>query len=109
MSSTAGSSIQPGRKSSMAEERALPLFRAHPAGLRTGEAIRLGVHPRILYALRDHGALERVGRGLHRLADLPPLTEPDLITVARKVPGGVVCLVSALAHHDLTTQVPHEI
>ena len=38
----------------MAEERALALFRADPPGLRTGEAIRLGVHPRILYALRDH-------------------------------------------------------
>lgn len=109
MSSTVGDSIQPGQKGLTAEERALALFRAHPAGLRTGEALRLGVHPRTLYALRDHGVLEIIGRGLYRLADLPPLGEPDLISVARKVPGGVVCLVSALAYHDLTTQVPHEV
>ncbi|MEO8097591.1 MAG: type IV toxin-antitoxin system AbiEi family antitoxin domain-containing protein [Acidobacteriota bacterium] len=36
--------------------------------LRTGNAIRLGIHPRTLYALRDAGEIERVGRGLYRLA-----------------------------------------
>ena len=109
MSLTEGESIQPGPKGPTAEERALALFRTHPAGLRTAEALRLGVHPRTLYALRDRGTLALVDRGLYRLADLPPLSEPDLIIVARKVPGGVGCLVSALAYHDLTTQVPHEV
>jgi len=44
-----------------------------------------------------------------RLADAPPLGEPDLVTVAIKVPDGVLCLISALAWHNLTTQIPHEI
>ncbi len=87
----------------------MEVFRAHPAGLRTGEALRRGVHPRALYALRDRGVLQQLERGLYRLADLPPLAEPDLVTVVRKVPEAVVCLVSALAFHELTTQVPHAV
>jgi predicted transcriptional regulator of viral defense system len=67
------------------------------------------VHPRTLYALRDRGLLEPLARGLFRLAALPSLGDPDLITVARKIPGGVVCLISALVHHELTTQVPHAV
>lgn len=43
------------------------------------------------------------------MADLPPLSNPDLVIVARKFPQAVVCLVSALAFHELTTQVPHAV
>jgi predicted transcriptional regulator of viral defense system len=77
--------------------------------LRTSDAIRLGVHPRTLYALRDRGELERIGRGIYRLSTAPPLTNPDLVAVAIRVPRAVVCLISALARHGLTTQVPHTI
>jgi predicted transcriptional regulator of viral defense system len=88
-------------------EKALALWRQHGGTLRTREALALGIHPRTLYALRDAGLLESLGRGLYRLADLPPLANPDLVTVALKVPRGVICLISALAFHELTTQVPH--
>lgn len=77
--------------------------------LRTSNAMELGIHPRTLYALRDTGEIERVGRGLYRLATAPPLSNPDLVTVAIRFPQAVVCLISALAHHGLTTQVPHAI
>jgi predicted transcriptional regulator of viral defense system len=88
-------------------EKALALWREHGGTLRTRDALALGIHPRTLYALRDAGLLEPLGRGLYRLAELPPLANPDLVIVARKVPHGVICLISALAHHELTTQVPH--
>jgi len=88
---------------------ALDLFRQHGGTLHTKEALRLGIHPRTLYALRDSGALQRLSRGLYRLADLPPLSNPDLVIVARRLPQAVICLVSALAFHDLTTQVPHAV
>ena len=90
-------------------DRAIETFREHGGILRTGEALRLGIHPRTLFALRDAGALEQLSRGLYRLAELPPLTNPDLVTVALKVPGAVICLISALAFHELTTQVPHAV
>lgn len=88
---------------------ALDLFRQHGGTLRTAEALRLGIHPRTLYALRDSGALQQLSRGLYRLADLPPLSNPDLVLVARRLPQAVICLISALAFHEVTTQVPHAV
>src|SRR5271155_2063760 len=77
--------------------------------LRTGAALRAGIHPRTLYHMRDEGVVEELSRGLYRLADLPALSNPDLVTVALKIPTGVVCLISALAYHEITTQIPHEV
>jgi predicted transcriptional regulator of viral defense system len=77
--------------------------------LRTGAALRAGIHPRRLYDMRDEGVVEELSRGLYRLADLPPLSNPDLVTVALKVPTGVICLISALAYHEISTQIPHEV
>ena len=90
-------------------EKAKRVFRQYGGVMRTREAIRLGIHPRTLYAMRDEGDLERLSRGLYRLAEMPPLGNPDLATVALRVPKGVICLISALAFHDLTTQIPHYI
>ena len=85
------------------------VFARHRGILRTSEAIRLGIHPRTLYALRDSGEIEQMARGFYRQAEGPALTNPDLVTVALRVPRAVICLISALAHHGLTTQVPHTI
>jgi predicted transcriptional regulator of viral defense system len=92
-----------------ATEEAMALFRRQGGMLRTSDALRLGIHPRTLYALRDAGALVRLARGLYRLAELPPLSNPDLTIVALKIPRAVVCLVSALAFHELTTQIPRAV
>jgi len=88
-------------------ERALSIFRANGGVLKTQRAMKLGIHPRTLYALRDDALLERLDRGLYRVADAKPLGNPDFVTVALKVPRGVICLISALAFHRMTTQVPH--
>ncbi len=89
--------------------QAQQVFAVHRGTLRTGEAQRAGIHPRTLYALRDAGEIEQVARGLYRLAALPAPGEPDLLTVAKKVPRAVFCLLTALAFHRLTTQVPHAV
>jgi predicted transcriptional regulator of viral defense system len=90
-------------------EREMELFRQNGGGLRMSEALRLGISRKALYAMRDADLIEPVTRGLYRLASLDPLTHPDLVTVATRVPQGVLCLISALSFHDLTTQVPHMI
>ena len=59
--------------------------------------------------MRDQGVIERVSRGLYRLAALDPLAHPDLVTVAKRVPHGVLYLISALSFHELRTQVPHTV
>ncbi|MBE7156869.1 MAG: type IV toxin-antitoxin system AbiEi family antitoxin domain-containing protein [Rhodospirillales bacterium] len=88
-------------------QQAQQVFVAHRGTLRTVEAQRAGIHPRTLYALRDQGKVEQVSRGLYRLATLPAPGEPDLLAVAKRVPRAVFCLLTALAFHRLTTQVPH--
>lgn len=101
--------VQESANNEKSVDAAKRLFRRHGGVLRTSEALRLGIHPRTLYAMRDEGLLERLSRGLYRLADLPPLGNPDLVAVALKVPSSVICLISALAYHELTTQIPHEV
>lgn len=91
------------------EQEAIDIFQEHGGTLRTSEALNLGIYPRTLYKLRDAGVLEKLSRGLYRLAELPALSSPDLAIVALKVPQAVICLVSALAFHELTTQVPHAV
>jgi predicted transcriptional regulator of viral defense system len=101
-----------GRRVALSEEarsKAEAIFREQGGVLRTTEAIQLGIHPRTLYALRDDGALEQLARGLYRLADLPPLGNPDIASVALRVPYGVLCLLSSLDLHGITTQIPHEV
>lgn len=85
------------------------IFAARLGILRTSEAMRLGIHPRTLYQLRALGDIEQVGRGLYRLSEAPPLTNPDLVTIALRIPRAVICLISALAHHRLTRQVAHAV
>lgn len=82
-------------------------FREHGGVLRTRDALNLGIHPRTLYELRDAGELECLSRGLYRLITAEQLEAPDLVTVAHKIPQGVICLISALHFHNITTQIPH--
>jgi predicted transcriptional regulator of viral defense system len=91
------------------ENRARKIFRKSGGVLATGEALRAGIHPRDLYALREAGVLEAVSRGVYRLAELPPLTHPDLAVVATRVPKAVIAVVSALHFHGLTTEIPHAV
>jgi len=88
---------------------AVGVFRSNGGLLRMSEAIRAGISRKTLYAMRDEGVLERLSRGVYRLASLPGLEAPDLVAVATRIPNGVVCLISALSFHDLTTQIPHAV
>lgn len=93
---------RPGR------QRVLRALRSHGGWLRQREALDLGVHPRWLSRLVEEGTIERVSKGLYRLPQ-DPETDDSLIDVAHAVPGGVVCLLSALAYYELTTSNPSEI
>jgi predicted transcriptional regulator of viral defense system len=55
------------------------------------------------------GEVERIGRGLYRLAGAADYDQPDLVEAAARVPKGVVVLVSALNFHGLGTQVAREV
>jgi predicted transcriptional regulator of viral defense system len=73
------------------------------------EAIKSGMTRYMLYSLRDRGIIEQVSRGIYRLVELPPISNPDLVTVSLRFPNAVICLISALSYHEITTQIPHEV
>ena len=91
------------------KKRPEKIFCKHGGQLRMSEAIEHGITRYMLYSLRDKGVIEQVSRGIYRLVDLPPISNPDLVTVSLRFPNAVICLVSALAYHDITTQIPHEV
>ncbi len=62
-----------------------------------------------LRRLQDEGAIEKLGPGLYADAAFEPTANHSLATAAKRVPHGVVCLLSALAFHGLTTQVPFQV
>ena len=56
--------------------------------------------------LSDQGVIERIGRGLYRVAGSEVTEHQSLVEACKRVPQGVVCLLSALRFHGLTTQNP---
>lgn len=62
-----------------------------------------------IYQLLDKSLVRREGRGLYVAVDYPYTSEHTLAQVAKRVPRAVVCLLSALQFHQLTTQAPHEV
>jgi len=83
------------------------IFHQYGGQLKMSDAIKHGITRYMLYSLRDKGIIEQISRGLYRLTDLPPLGNQDLVAVSLRAPNAVICLVSALSYHELTTQIPH--
>ncbi len=83
---------------------------ARTAGvLRVRDLTARGIHPEVLRRLLKRGVVIRTGRGLYTLAEVAPTENRTLAEVCKWVPAGVVCLLSALRFHGLTTQAPHEV
>lgn len=89
-------------------ERVLNLARQQGL-LRPRDVESLGISGEYLNKLFREGLLDRAGRGLYRLPDAEPGRHSQLAEVIKRVPKGVVCLISALDFHELTTQIPHQI
>jgi predicted transcriptional regulator of viral defense system len=90
------------------EEKVVQLVRKHGV-LRPAELAKHGL-PRIaLSRLSRKGEIERIGRGLYALPDSEGRENRTVVDASRKVPGGVICLLTALRLHRLTTQSPREV
>lgn len=76
---------------------------------RSRDLERAGVSRTQIRRLVEQGHIERVSRGLYRRPGAPLSERQDLAEIAQRVPGGVVCLLSALRFHGLTTQNPFEV
>ena len=77
--------------------------------LRVRDLTSRGIHPEYLRRLCRQGLMVRTGRGLYMAADADISAHHSLAQVAKLVPHGIVCLLSALRFHEIGTQNPHEV
>ena len=77
--------------------------------IRPRDVAALGISRRELVRLRDAGLLDQPARGLYVRSDRLMSEGASLAEAATLVPRGVICLISALQYHDLTTQAPHHV
>jgi predicted transcriptional regulator of viral defense system len=77
--------------------------------VRARDLKAIGVDRRVLNRLMDRGTLVRRSRGVYTMADHRPTRHTDLAEVCARVPRAIVCLLSALEFHELTTQIPHAV
>jgi predicted transcriptional regulator of viral defense system len=89
--------------------RAIDQIAAIGGLVRTREALELGIQSRVLKQLVLQKKLEQISRGVYRIPGKRPISNPDLFTVAARIPSGVICLLSALSFHDITTQIPNKV
>jgi predicted transcriptional regulator of viral defense system len=68
-----------------------------------------GIPRQRLYQLVHKGMVERQARGIYTAINHPHTAEHALAQVAKRVPSGVICLLTALRFHNLTTQLPSEV
>lgn len=77
--------------------------------LRPRELDAHNIPRQYLRILAQQGRIQRLGRGLYALADAELTEEHMLAEACKRVPHGVICLLSALQMHRLTTQLPFEV
>ena len=77
--------------------------------IRPCDLTPLNIGRTTLSRLCIQGIVQKVGRGLYRLADADVSEHDMLIEACKAVPNGIVCLLSALRYYELTTQSPHHI
>ena len=77
--------------------------------IRTRELKDLDLPRVYLTRLVRDGRLERVSRGLYRLPDSDIYSHQTMIEVSKRIPNSVICLLSALSFHEVTTQNPRQV
>jgi len=77
--------------------------------IRAEDVEALGISRNYLYRMHKEGLLEKSAVGLYTLPESPVTENSSLVEVSKRLPHAVVCLISALSYHEITTQIPHEI
>jgi predicted transcriptional regulator of viral defense system len=98
----------PNQMNASAEKRVLNF--ARKGGIvRPRDLQAKGLPKDYLWRLHKQEKLEKVGRGMYAMPGATLSEHQTAVQAALRVPHGVVCLLSALRFHDLTTQSPFEI
>ena len=86
-------------------ERTMQYVRQHGI-VRPRDIEAIGIPREYLLRLHGQGKLSRIGRGIYSLPDAAVTERHTYAEVAKRVPDAVLCLLSALAFHEITTQSP---
>jgi len=95
-------------KTGTQRDRATNLLR-NQGIVRLSEFKEAGITAATISRMVENGKVVRLARGLYQLPDAPLDAHHSLAEAAKRVPKGVVCLVSALAFHELTDQLPRAV
>lgn len=77
--------------------------------MRLADLKAIGVTAATVRRMQDAGEVVKLGRGLYQAPDADYTSNHALAEAALRVPNGVICLVSALAYHGLTDQLPSKV
>lgn len=87
-------------------QKIINYFKTHGGMIRFSSIRNAGFHTDILRALEQEGKIEKVVRGIYKLAHYDIGSHPDLVMASMQAPKGVICLLSALAFHEATSEIP---
>lgn len=76
--------------------------------VRAKELRNAGIAGSTIQRALDDGDIVRIGRGLYQDPQSDIESEQTLAEVAKRIPKGVIAMVSALAYHGLTDQMPRK-
>ena len=87
-------------------QQLIRFFQKNGGILRFSAILKAGFHPDSLTALAKDNKVEKIGRGLYQLTGQQAGSHPDIVVACLQAPKGVVCLLSALAFHEATDEIP---
>ncbi|MBR0900264.1 type IV toxin-antitoxin system AbiEi family antitoxin domain-containing protein [Bradyrhizobium tropiciagri] len=90
------------------QDRAIKLLKEHGIA-RSSELTAAGVTAATVARMKQKGLIVQLGRGLYQLPDAPIDTHHSLVEATKRVPKGVIALISALSFHDLTDTIPSRV
>ena len=77
--------------------------------IKASDVESAGISRNYLYILSKEGLLNKLGRGVYISVDTPITEHINLVEISKRIPRAVVCLISSLDFHQITTQIPHKI
>ncbi|OQX56421.1 MAG: hypothetical protein B5M53_01480 [Candidatus Cloacimonas sp. 4484_209] len=81
-------------------------FKSNGGIVRFSAVLKAGFHPDVLKTLEREKKVEKIARGIYKLANYDFGEYPDLVIASLQAPRGVICLVSALSFHEASVEIP---
>jgi predicted transcriptional regulator of viral defense system len=93
------------------KEKLVRAARKHNGIFSANDVVQEGLSVKTLYNLCDSNEVISISRGLFQLVDSgdTEVATPDYAAIKKRVPKGVICLISALYYYGLTTEIPRKI